>query len=98
MQALAISSAEHMRAKFANQDGEFHLVPVSDIQSIKTLIRAAKGANPEQRMRVVGAVLDNLDVNSVPPGEWLKVFEAGNEAVRRTIAVSARLARVQGGA
>ena len=41
---------------------------------------------------VVRAVLDNLDVNSVPAAEWLKVFAEGNDAVRRTIAVSARLA------
>ena len=43
-------------------------------------------------MRVVCAVLDNVDVKAVPPSKGLKVFQAGNDSVRRTIAVSARLA------
>jgi len=78
--------------EFAGQDGEFHLVPANEMQGIKALLRATKGANAEQRIRVVRAVLDNLDVNAVPAGEWLKIFAAGSDAVRQTIAVSARLA------
>ncbi len=78
--------------EFTGQDGEFHLIPASDMQSIKSVLRAAKGANSQQRMRVVSAVLENLDVESVSASEWLKVFAAGSEGVRRTIAISARLA------
>jgi Shedu protein SduA, C-terminal len=92
LQVLADILKRARAGEFAGQDGEFHLVPASEMQGIKTLLRAARGANSEQRMRVVRAVLNNLDVNSVPASEWLKVFAAGNDAVRRTIAVSARLA------
>ena len=66
--------------EFADREGEFHLVPASEMQGIKALLRAARGAHSQQRMPVVRAVLDNLDVNSVAPDEWLKVFAGGNEA------------------
>ena len=92
LQVLADILKRARGGEFADQEGEFHLVPASEMQGIKALLRAARGANSEQRMRVVRAVLDNLDVNSVAPAEWLKVFAGGNEAVRRTIAISARLA------
>jgi hypothetical protein len=43
-------------------------------------------------MRLVRALLDNLDIASVEPEEWLHVFDAGSDGVRRVIAVSSRFA------
>jgi antiviral defense system Shedu protein SduA len=88
--------AELIQAANAGQLGEptgdYHLVPAAQLDSIKALLRFAKRADSEQRMRVVRALLESLDVTSVPPAEWQNIFDAGSAGVRRTIAVSARLA------
>jgi len=77
---------------FTDRSGEYRLVPAREVDGIKALLRASKGADSGQRMRIVRAVLDNLDVSTVPPAEWSSIFAEGSEDVRRMIAVSARLA------
>ena len=88
--------AELIQAAYAGRlnepTGEYQLVPATQIETIKTLVKFARKANSGQRMRVVRALLDSLDVDSVGADEWLQVFESGGEGIRRTIAVSARLA------
>lgn len=78
--------------RLSEPTGEYQLVPATQIESIKTLLKFARKADSAQRMRVVRALLDSLDVDSVGPDEWLQVFESGGDGIRRTIAVSARLA------
>jgi hypothetical protein len=72
--------------------GSFHLVPTAQIQSVRGLLRFARQTNGAQRIQFVQAMLEQLDVTSIDADEWLKVFEAGTEGVRQTVAVTARLA------
>jgi hypothetical protein len=75
-----------------NQEtGEYELVPAAHLQNIRTLIRFARRADAPQRMRVVQALLQNLDVDSIEPAEWLRVFEAGGDSIRQIISASSRL-------
>lgn len=72
--------------------GEYHLIPAEQMESVRTLLKFVRRAGSSQRMRLVRALLDNLDVASVEPQEWLQVFDTGTDSVRRVIAVSSRLA------
>ena len=75
-----------------NQEtGHYELVPAAHLQSIRTLLRFARRADASQRMRVVQALLENLDVASIEPEEWLRVFETGSSSVRQIVSASSRL-------
>jgi hypothetical protein len=80
----------------AQPSGEYHLISAEQMKSVRTLLRFVRRAGSTQRMRLVRALLENLDVASVEPEEWLQVFDAGSESVRRVIAVSSRLAEYRG--
>ena len=78
--------------RLAEPTGDYQLIPATQIETIRTLLKFARKADSAQRMRVVRALLDSLDVESVSPVEWLEVFESGSEGIRQAVAVSARLA------
>lgn len=93
LQALEDVLKRARSGQFAGQEGAFHLVPASDWGNIRSLLKAARSADSAVRLRVVRAVLENLAEASVPASEWLKVFTAGSDMIRRTIAISSRLAQ-----
>jgi hypothetical protein len=78
--------------QLAQPTGDYHLIPAEQMASVRTLLKFVRQAGSAQRMRLVRALLDNLDVASVEPEEWLQVFAAGSDSVRRVIALSSRLA------
>lgn len=78
--------------RLAEPTGDYQLIPATQIETIRTLLRFARKADSAQRMRVVRALLDSLDVESVSPAQWLEVFESGSDGIRQAVAVSARLA------
>jgi hypothetical protein len=72
--------------------GKYQLVPTSQIHNLRGLLRFAGQVNGAQRIQFVQAMLEQLDEKTIDASEWLKVFEAGADGVRQTIAVTARLA------
>jgi Shedu protein SduA, C-terminal len=78
--------------QLAQPSGEYHLISTEQMESVRTLLKFVRRADSAQRMRLVRALLENLDIASVEPEEWLQVFDAGSDGVRRVIAVSSRLA------
>ena len=78
--------------RLAEPTGDYQLIPATQIDTIRTLLKFARKADSAQRMRVVRTLLASLDVESVSPAEWVQVFEAGSDGIRHAVAVSSRLA------
>jgi len=76
----------------AQDSGEYHVVDAADIQNIRQLLRIAKDVDSEQRMRVVQALLAQLDLEAIPASDWLNVFETGPAKVNEAIGIAARSA------
>jgi hypothetical protein len=92
LSTLAMLIQRAHTGQLAQPSGEYHLISTEQMESVRTLLKFVRRADSTQRMRLVRALLENLDIASVEPEEWLQVFDAGSDGVRRVIAVSSRLA------
>jgi hypothetical protein len=61
--------------QLAQPSGDYHLISVQQMESVRTILKFVRRAGSVERMRLVRTLLRNLDVAAVEPREWLQVFE-----------------------
>lgn len=91
LDSLANTIKAALGGDIADASGKYQLVPTSQFQNLRVLVRFAGQAKGTQRIQFVQLILEQLEASSIDASEWLKVFEAGADRVRQTIALTARL-------